>query len=154
VLGCIRNFDSKELDARDWIAAEREYLIKMADAESEVEKRKTDGGVWRQYVGLLVSSLSHHISHTPLTSTLHSSPLFISDFVILNKFPNRIHRHCSQAPVSLPSWWLAQCSVPTFSSGRSSVLNFCLLWHGAWAGIWALVSGWGRCFGDLGGGEL
>jgi ethanolaminephosphotransferase len=60
-----RNFDSKELDARDWIAAEREYLIKMADAESEVEKRKTDGGVWRQYVGLLVSSLSHPISHTP-----------------------------------------------------------------------------------------
>jgi ethanolaminephosphotransferase len=48
-----RHFDPSELDSRDWVAQEREYLVQLAEKEKEGEVRREDGGVWRQHVSLM-----------------------------------------------------------------------------------------------------
>ncbi|KAF2785696.1 alkaline phosphatase-like protein [Melanomma pulvis-pyrius CBS 109.77] len=49
----------EELDARDWIAAEREHLEKLVTKESEGRERRKEGsGAWRQHLGLLTLGVS------------------------------------------------------------------------------------------------
>lgn len=72
-----RHINPEEMDTRDWIAEEREHLVKMAEKEEESAERRKDGKVWRQHVALLTLFTSAGLVAVMAACTALRTHLFV-----------------------------------------------------------------------------
>ncbi|KAF2008846.1 GPI ethanolamine phosphate transferase 2 [Aaosphaeria arxii CBS 175.79] len=108
-----RHIATGELDARDWVAVEREHLIKLAEREKEGAERRQDPGAWRQHVGLLTLFISGATVAVMLACTVLRQHLFIWT-------------------VFSPKYLFAMAWGVGHHLGVDVLLGGCLWWLGTW----------------------
>ncbi|KAF2272319.1 alkaline phosphatase-like protein [Westerdykella ornata] len=72
-----RNFDTAELDSRDWVAKEREHLLRLATQEKERVQKREDTWTWMQHVGLMTVWTSASLAVVMAACTVLRSHLFV-----------------------------------------------------------------------------